>query len=198
MCLVGRREFAFTGRAHPTRHAADCAAATTRGRSDAPSTASSSESSSRVRAHGCCSPSGVSGLWRSLVAHLTGGQGVASSNLASPTSRCRIITPDQSRVPPATGPSSTSHSAGELGPDWATSASTPPRHRARPGDPGEDNGSSPPGLDAQPHAGEDAARRRRQPSRSAPCVAARAARGRPAQDHQPTRPTPSRRAGSRS
>ena len=27
----------------------------------------------------------VSGLWRSLVAHLTGGQGVASSNLASPT-----------------------------------------------------------------------------------------------------------------
>jgi hypothetical protein len=25
------------------------------------------------------------GLWRSLVAHLTGGQGVASSNLASPT-----------------------------------------------------------------------------------------------------------------
>jgi hypothetical protein len=29
----------------------------------------------------------VSGLWRSLVAHLTGGQGVASSNLASPTKR---------------------------------------------------------------------------------------------------------------
>src|SRR4051794_40293273 len=28
---------------------------------------------------------GVIGLWRSLVAHLTGGQGVASSNLASPT-----------------------------------------------------------------------------------------------------------------
>ena len=27
----------------------------------------------------------VSGLWRSLVAHLTGGQGVASSNLAVPT-----------------------------------------------------------------------------------------------------------------
>jgi hypothetical protein len=27
----------------------------------------------------------ASGLWRSLVAHLTGGQGVASSNLASPT-----------------------------------------------------------------------------------------------------------------
>jgi hypothetical protein len=27
----------------------------------------------------------VNGLWRSLVAHLTGGQGVASSNLASPT-----------------------------------------------------------------------------------------------------------------
>jgi hypothetical protein len=61
----------------------------------------------------------VNGLWRSLVAHLTGGQGVASSNLASPTSQCRIITPDQSRVHPATGPSSTSLSAGELGPDWA-------------------------------------------------------------------------------
>ena len=29
----------------------------------------------------------VNGLWRSLVAHLTGGQGVASSNLASPTKR---------------------------------------------------------------------------------------------------------------
>ena len=29
----------------------------------------------------------VNGLWRSLVAHLTGGQGVASSNLASPTSK---------------------------------------------------------------------------------------------------------------
>jgi hypothetical protein len=62
--------------------------------------------------------SAVSGLWRSLVAHLTGGQGVASSNLASPTSQCRIITPDQSRVHPATGPSSTRLSAGELGPDW--------------------------------------------------------------------------------
>ena len=47
------------------------------------------------------------------------GQGIASSNLASPTSQCRIITPDQSRVHPATGPSSTSLSAGELGPDWA-------------------------------------------------------------------------------
>jgi len=28
---------------------------------------------------------------------MSGGQGVASSNLASPTSQCRIITPDQSR-----------------------------------------------------------------------------------------------------
>ena len=83
------------------------------------SAARSSDSRSRVPAHGCCSPSAVSGLWRSLVAHLTGGQGVASSNLASPTSQCRIITPDQSRVHPATGPSSTSLSAGELGPDWA-------------------------------------------------------------------------------
>ena len=35
----------------------------------------------------------------------------------------------------------------QIGP---TSASTPPQHRARPGDPGEDNGSSPPGLDGQP------------------------------------------------
>jgi hypothetical protein len=30
------------------------------------------------------------GLWRSLVAHLTGGQGVASSNLVSPTARAPI------------------------------------------------------------------------------------------------------------
>ena len=28
------------------------------------------------------------GLWRSLVAHLTGGQGVAGSNPVSPTSEC--------------------------------------------------------------------------------------------------------------
>jgi hypothetical protein len=82
----------------------------------------------------------------------------------------------------------------QIGP---TSASTPPPHRARPGDLGEDNGSSPPGLDGRPPAGEGAARRRRRPSRSAPCVAGRAARGRPAQDHQPTSPTPSHRAGSR-
>ena len=40
---------------------------------------------SRVPARGRCSLSEVNGLWRSLVAHLTGGQGVASSNLASPT-----------------------------------------------------------------------------------------------------------------
>ena len=32
----------------------------------------------------------VTGLWRSLVAHLTGGQGVASSNLASPTTKALI------------------------------------------------------------------------------------------------------------
>ncbi len=30
-------------------------------------------------------PSLRDGLWRSLVAHLTGGEGVVSSNLASPT-----------------------------------------------------------------------------------------------------------------
>jgi hypothetical protein len=48
-----------------------------------------------------------------------GGQGVASSNLASPTSRCRMVMPDQSRIHPATGPSSTNLSAEELGPDWA-------------------------------------------------------------------------------
>ena len=41
---------------------------------------------SRVPARGRCSLGEVNGLWRSLVAHLTGGQGVASSNLASPTS----------------------------------------------------------------------------------------------------------------
>jgi hypothetical protein len=40
-------------------------------------------------------------------------------NLASPTTRWRIVTPDQTRVHPATGPSSTSLSARELGPDWA-------------------------------------------------------------------------------
>ena len=40
---------------------------------------------SRVPARGRCSLGKVNGLWRSLVAHLTGGQGVASSNLASPT-----------------------------------------------------------------------------------------------------------------
>jgi hypothetical protein len=40
---------------------------------------------SRVPARGRCSLGEVNGLWRSLVAHLTGGQGVASSNLASPT-----------------------------------------------------------------------------------------------------------------
>jgi hypothetical protein len=33
----------------------------------------------------------VTGLWRSLVAHLTGGQGVASSNLASPTEPFRYM-----------------------------------------------------------------------------------------------------------
>ena len=49
----------------------------------------------------------------------SGGQGVASSNLASPTTRWRIVTPDQCRVHPATWPSSTSLSARELGPDRA-------------------------------------------------------------------------------
>jgi hypothetical protein len=32
-----------------------------------------------------CSETVSSGLWRSLVAHLTGGQGVAGSNPVSPT-----------------------------------------------------------------------------------------------------------------
>lgn len=31
------------------------------------------------------------GLWRSLVAHLTGGQGVAGSNPVSPTKRSRKL-----------------------------------------------------------------------------------------------------------
>ncbi len=61
----------------------------------------------------------ISGSGSTSVDVRSGGQGVASSNLASPTRRCRIVTPDQSRVHPATGPSSTSLSAEELGPDWA-------------------------------------------------------------------------------
>jgi hypothetical protein len=54
------------------------------------------------------------------------------------------------------------------------------------------------GLGGRPRAGEGATRHRRRPSRSAPCVASRARRRRPAQDHQPIRPTASHRAGSRS
>jgi hypothetical protein len=109
----------------------------------------------------------------------SGGQGVARSNLASPTRQCRIVTPDQSRVHPASGPSSTSLSAGELGPDWAHQREYAAPTSSAAGDPGEDNGSSPPGLDGQPHAGEGAARRRHRPSRSAPCVAGRASRAEP-------------------
>ena len=56
---------------------------------------------------------------RSATAARSRGQGVADSNLASPTTRWRIVTPDQTRVHPVTGPSSTSLSARELGPDWA-------------------------------------------------------------------------------
>ena len=43
----------------------------------------------------------VDGLWRSLVAHLTGGQGVASSNLASPTVKVlvRVGLPDSGTAP---------------------------------------------------------------------------------------------------
>jgi hypothetical protein len=52
----------------------------------------------------------------------------------------------------------------QIGP---TSASTPPRHRARPGNPGEDNGPSPPGLDGRPRVGGGATQRRRRLSRSA-------------------------------
>jgi hypothetical protein len=38
---------------------------------------------------------GFLGLWRSLVAHLTGGQGVAGSNPVSPTNRLTIFSRDQ-------------------------------------------------------------------------------------------------------
>ncbi len=37
---------------------------------------------------------GTNGLWRSLVAHLTGGQGVAGSNPVSPTSDWQGSPPD--------------------------------------------------------------------------------------------------------
>ena len=78
VCLVDERELSLTVWAHPTRHAADCAAAAT--------VTDQASPRSRVPARGRCSGEhGQNGLWRSLVAHLTGGQGVASSNLASPT-----------------------------------------------------------------------------------------------------------------
>jgi hypothetical protein len=80
-----------------------------------------------------------SGSRSTTVMARSGGQGVASSNLASPTSQCRIITPGQSAFmrPPA-------HPRLASAPgSWAqimpTSASTTPRDRARIGDPSEDN-----------------------------------------------------------
>jgi hypothetical protein len=59
---------------------------------------------------------GVNGLWRSLVAHLTGGQGVASSNLASPTKAIHPIRPSRTRIQPTFLPPSITPSDGRSGP----------------------------------------------------------------------------------
>ena len=75
--LVGGREFAFTVRAYPTRHAPIVP-------QQPPLLISASAVVEFPLVAGALW-STVNGLWRSLVAHLTGGQGVASSNLASPT-----------------------------------------------------------------------------------------------------------------
>src|SRR5690606_14339878 len=40
----------------------------------------------------------MAGLWRSLVAHLTGGQGVAGSNPVSPTARTKPLISDFSEI----------------------------------------------------------------------------------------------------
>src|SRR5215218_4217056 len=62
---------------------------------------------------------GVRGLWRSLVAHLTGGQGVAGSNPVSPTIGFSIIAPRQWALHPATDSPSITLRVGDFGPDWA-------------------------------------------------------------------------------
>jgi hypothetical protein len=60
--------------------------------------------------------SAVSGLWRSLVAHLTGGQGVASSNLASPTKPMDTVRPSRTGIQPIFLPPSITPSDGRSGP----------------------------------------------------------------------------------
>jgi hypothetical protein len=87
--LVSGRKLTLTVRAYPTRHSPIVPQATA---------TDWSVRRSRVPARGCRSLSAVSGLWRSLVAHLTGGQGVASSNLASPTNTLHSIRPSRTRI----------------------------------------------------------------------------------------------------
>ena len=58
----------------------------------------------------------VNGLWRSLVAHLTGGQGVASSNLASPTKPMDAIRPSRTGIQPTFLPPLITPSDGRSGP----------------------------------------------------------------------------------
>ena len=98
---------------------------------------------------------------------MSGGQGVTSSNLASPTSHhgglSRLIRAAFNRRPGHPRQASVPGSWTQIGP---TSPSTSLRRQGRPCDPGGDNGSSPPGLDGQPHAGEGAARRRRRVARN--------------------------------
>ena len=108
--LVGGREFPFTVRAYPTRHAADCAAAA----ADRLLIGASVVVEFPLVADAPWST--VSGLWRSLVAHLTGGQGVASSNLASPTKAIHPIRPSRTRIQPTFLPPSITPSDGRSGP----------------------------------------------------------------------------------
>ena len=108
MRLIDGGEFPLTLRTHPTCHAADCAA-------DQPRMIRRT-TRSRVPARGCCSPSTVYGLWRSLVAHLTGGQGVASSNLASPTKPVDAIRPSRTGIQPRFLPPSITPSDRRSGP----------------------------------------------------------------------------------
>ena len=54
--LIGRGEFSLTVRAHPTRHAADCAAAATLLISCSPQLPAAPQTRSRVPARGWCSP----------------------------------------------------------------------------------------------------------------------------------------------
>ena len=121
---------------------------------------------------------GVRGLWRSLVAHLTGGQGVAGSNPVSPTiGFSTIITLSAALHPAADSPSMTLRSAtsAQIGP---TTANMPPRRPASPGRPGADTGWSPPGPGGRPPAATDVTRRPRQPSTSARYAVAHAGRAR--------------------